>query len=117
MGNVTTGFDLLTLVGLIGAIVGALTSLRLLGPNRKKVIVETADITSQSQDRLIGRYRELLLRADEQLSAQADRIEQLEVREDECEKRNEFARLEILELTEKVERLEATLRRHGLNGP
>lgn len=115
--QISSGFDLLTLVGLVAAGAGAYTSVKLLGPNRKKVIAETADLHSAEADRLIGRYRELLLRADQQLVRQGEQLEALEIREDECEKRNEAARLEILEMREEISSLQATMHRHGLNGP
>lgn len=103
------GFDALTLLSLAIALAVAWTNVRLMRPQRKKIVAETTHSAIEDADTLMNRYRELLTDADSDLEACRVRITDLERREQECEERNE-------QLAARVEHLEDVIRRHNLNG-
>lgn len=103
------GFDVLTLVALAVALGGVVQSQRMLHPNRDKIVSDIRHNATDDADKLLGRYRELLERADADLRGCHERINDLERREAKCEARADH-------LAERVAHLESVIRRHGLNG-
>lgn len=102
--------------GLVGTVVGSVVSIRLLKPQRAKLIAEARSIDRRDEQAMLDRYAKIVADQDAQLeerdallAACHDRIDQLEVRERECEER-------AAALARRVDDLEDVLMRHGING-
>lgn len=102
--------------GLVGTVVGSIVSIRLLKPQRAKLIAEARSIDRRDEQAMLDRYSKIVADQDAQLEERDaqlaechGRIDQLEARERECEER-------AAQLARRVDHLEDVLDRHGLNG-
>lgn len=104
---------LLLLIGaagtLVTALAGAFVSLRLLRPRQEQLIAETRSTQRSDDQKLLERYERWVDHQAQELEQCARRIDELEVRERECEARN-------MELARRVAHLEDIVKRAGLNG-
>lgn len=103
------------LVGLVGTCAGAFVSVRLLRPQRQKLIAEARSIDRRDEQEMLDRYATIVAEQDErhtadlrQLEACHVRIDQLERRESDCEQRADA-------LTRRVGELEERLAQHGID--
>lgn len=71
-------FDLSVLGGLGVAVAGAITSIRLLRPNRERIIAEAESLKGADADRVIAWYKAIVERQDRQLHEAEVEIHALE---------------------------------------
>lgn len=97
------GYDIATVLTLAILTATAIREFRLLRANRRKVIAESSDLSTQAADRMLKHWEQdnQRLRAD---------VQRLEAQQDELEAR-------IGQLVQRNEQLERLLREHGVPFP
>lgn len=118
LANITVGIDVVAIVTLGGVVVTALVSVRMLGPNRRKVIEETAklveDTAASKTTRAINALETALTRSEADNTRLRVDFDELEERLDSCLDRLRVVTAERDQFAARLERMSRQLADAGI---